>query len=71
MRISPAVFEVQAGTRLMLDVTNADAMRHDLLLATGQDRGTAFRVVDGTFRWCSPTVPIGSRPGTPCTVHRG
>lgn len=50
MRISPAVFEVQAGTRLMLDVTNADAMRHDLLLATGPDRGTAFRVVGATFQ---------------------
>jgi nitrite reductase (NO-forming) len=36
MRITPPVIEVTRGTRLLLKVTNADAMRHDLVLATGQ-----------------------------------
>lgn len=43
--MTPSVIEMQAGTRLVLDVTNTDAMRHDLVLATGQQRGTAFHVV--------------------------
>ena len=37
MRVTPSVIEVVAGTRLVLDVTNADAMRHDLVLETGQE----------------------------------
>jgi nitrite reductase (NO-forming) len=36
MAITPSVIEVTRGTRLVLKVTNADAMRHDLVLATGQ-----------------------------------
>ncbi|HEY8619529.1 MAG TPA: multicopper oxidase domain-containing protein [Dermatophilaceae bacterium] len=36
MRITPSVIDVTKGTRLVLKVTNADAMRHDLVLATGQ-----------------------------------
>ncbi|WP_407343987.1 multicopper oxidase domain-containing protein [Pengzhenrongella phosphoraccumulans] len=36
MTITPSVIEVPAGTRLVLAVTNTDAMRHDLTLATGQ-----------------------------------
>jgi len=36
MRITPSVIDVTKGTRLVLLVTNADAMRHDLVLATGQ-----------------------------------
>ena len=36
MRITPSVIEVTKGTRLVLKVTNADAMRHDLVLDTGQ-----------------------------------
>lgn len=36
MRITPSVIEVTKGTRLVLKVTNADAMRHDLVLASGQ-----------------------------------
>ena len=36
MRITPSVIEVPKGTRLVLKVTNADAMRHDLVLASGQ-----------------------------------
>src|ERR1035437_8821290 len=33
---TPAVIDGTKGTRLVLQVTNADAMRHDLVLATGQ-----------------------------------
>jgi nitrite reductase (NO-forming) len=36
MAITPSVIEVTKGTRLLLRVTNADAMRHDLVLDTGQ-----------------------------------
>lgn len=36
MTITPSVIEVPAGTRLVLEVTNTDAMRHDLTLDTGQ-----------------------------------
>jgi nitrite reductase (NO-forming) len=36
MRITPSVIDVTKGTRLVLKVTNADAVRHDLVLATGQ-----------------------------------
>jgi nitrite reductase (NO-forming) len=36
MRITPSVIDVTKGTRLLLKVTNADAMRHDLVLGTGQ-----------------------------------
>ncbi|QTE30977.1 multicopper oxidase domain-containing protein [Pengzhenrongella sicca] len=35
MRVSPAVIEVAAGTSLVLEVTNTDAMQHDLVLGTG------------------------------------
>jgi nitrite reductase (NO-forming) len=35
MRITPSVIVVTKGTRLVLLVTNADAMAHDLVLATG------------------------------------
>ncbi|TNY36290.1 multicopper oxidase domain-containing protein [Thermomonospora catenispora] len=36
MRIRPSVIEAAPGTRLVLRVTNADAQRHDLRLATGE-----------------------------------
>ena len=36
MRITPSVIEVTKGTRLVLKVKNADAIRHDLVLETGQ-----------------------------------
>jgi nitrite reductase (NO-forming) len=36
MRITPSVIEVTKGTRLVLQLKNADAMRHDLVLETGQ-----------------------------------
>ena len=36
MRIRPSVIEVPRGTRLVLEVTNTDAMRHDLTLDSGQ-----------------------------------
>lgn len=38
MRISPSVIEVPVGTHLVLEVTNEDAMRHDVALEDG--RGT-------------------------------
>ncbi|MEU8799587.1 multicopper oxidase domain-containing protein [Spirillospora sp. NPDC048819] len=65
MRIRPGTIEAEPGTRLVLRVTNEDAMRHDLRLATGQatpmlDRGESATLtlppleepIDG---WC--TVP--------------
>ncbi|MFG1851751.1 multicopper oxidase domain-containing protein [Actinomadura geliboluensis] len=36
MRIRPGTIEAAPGTRLVLRVTNKDAMRHDLRLASGQ-----------------------------------
>ncbi len=36
MRVSPAVIEVPGGTHLVLEVTNADGMQHDLALSSGQ-----------------------------------
>jgi nitrite reductase (NO-forming) len=36
MRITPSTIDVPAGTRLVLHVTNTDAMRHDLVLDSGQ-----------------------------------
>ena len=63
MRITPSVIEVSPGTRLVLAVTNTDAIRHDLVLATGQqtplltaggsanlDVGPVTTSIDG---WCS------------------
>ncbi|MFB4306771.1 multicopper oxidase domain-containing protein [Actinomadura sp. GTD37] len=65
MRIRPGTIEAAPGTRLVLRVTNKDAMRHDLRLASGQatpmlDAGesatltvpSVVGVIDG---WC--TVP--------------
>jgi nitrite reductase (NO-forming) len=36
MRITPSTIDVPAGTHLALQVTNTDAMRHDLVLDSGQ-----------------------------------
>ncbi|RYV53015.1 multicopper oxidase domain-containing protein [Pengzhenrongella frigida] len=65
MTITPSVIEVPAGTRLVLEVTNTDAMRHDLTLDTGQrtpllGTGESATVEVGTVDaaitgWC--TVP--------------
>ncbi|XRQ12100.1 multicopper oxidase domain-containing protein [Actinomadura welshii] len=65
MRIRPGTIEAAPGTRLLLRVTNEDAMPHDLRLATGQatpmlDQGETAtltvppleKAIDG---WC--TVP--------------
>lgn len=64
MRFSPSVIEVEAGTELVIEVTNEDdAMVHDLVLATGDgtprlapgesatiDVGVVGTDIDG---WCS------------------
>jgi nitrite reductase (NO-forming) len=64
MRFSPSVIEVEAGTELVVEVTNVDdAMVHDLVLATGDgtprlapgesatiDVGVVGTDIDG---WCS------------------
>lgn len=65
MRVSPAVIEVAAGTRLVLEVTNTDGMRHDLelssgertpMLATGESATLDLGVVAADLEgWC--TVP--------------
>ena len=65
MRVSPAVVEVPAGTHVVLQVRNTDAMQHDLVLASGEatpmlragetatlDLGVVETDLDG---WC--TVP--------------
>lgn len=40
MRFTPALVEVEAGTRLVIELTNTDsADTHDLVLATGADSG--------------------------------
>lgn len=63
MRITPAVIEVPSGTHLVLEVTNDDAMRHDLVLASGEQTPVLgggesatldLRVVDASVDgWCS------------------
>ncbi|MFA1542840.1 multicopper oxidase domain-containing protein [Actinomadura monticuli] len=65
MRIRPGTIEAEPGTRLVLRVTNKDAMRHDLRLESGQatpmlGRGesatlTLPEVKDTIDGWC--TVP--------------
>ncbi|MEP7368680.1 MAG: multicopper oxidase domain-containing protein [Dermatophilaceae bacterium] len=63
MRITPSVIEVTKGTRLVLKVKNADAMRHDLVLETGQRTAlltggesatiTVGVVTTGIAGWCN------------------
>jgi nitrite reductase (NO-forming) len=63
MRITPSVIEVTKGTRLVLKVKNTDAMRHDLVLDTGQHTplltgGESATVTVGVVNaeiagWCS------------------
>ena len=63
MRVVPSLIDVPAGTRVVLHVTNTDAMHHDLVLASGQrtpllgtgesatiDVGTVGATIAG---WCS------------------
>lgn len=76
LRISPAVVEIAAGTRVFLDVTNADAMAHDLHIDGGPatpmlkpgatarlDLGAMRRTVAG---WC--TVPGHKAAGMVITI---
>lgn len=64
MRFIPAVVEVEAGTRLVIELTNTDnADTHDLVLATGADSGRlspgqtasidAGVITQDTAGWCS------------------
>lgn len=65
MQVSPALIEVDPGTRLVLEVTNTDGMRHDLqlssgehtpMLATGESATLDLGLVDADLEgWC--TVP--------------
>ncbi len=65
MLIAPSVIQVTKGTRLVLHVTNTDAMRHDLVLDTGKktamlDAGDSATLEVGAVNkavagWC--TVP--------------
>ena len=78
MRITPSVIEVTRGTRLVLKVTNADAMRHDLVLATGQHTalltgGQSATVTVGAVNaeiagWCS--VPGHQAAGMTLRIDR-
>lgn len=76
MRITPSVIEVPQGTRLILEVVNSDAMRHDLVLDSGQrtpmlaggesaslDLGVVGADIDA---WCS--VPGHRAAGMTMTV---
>jgi len=67
MRITPSVIEVPSGTRLVLDVTNTDAMRHDLVLATGADAAAGRGRVRAPGRRASDCVGRGlvQRPRAP------
>ncbi|MFP8883053.1 multicopper oxidase domain-containing protein [Streptomyces mangrovi] len=63
MRVSPATVEVPSGTRLVLEVVNRDAMRHDLRVEDGPatpmlGRGESARLDVGTVTadraaWCT------------------
>jgi nitrite reductase (NO-forming) len=76
MRITPSVLQVAAGTRLVLEVSNTGAMRHDLLIDGGPhtpllapgssarlDLGTLSRTLQG---WCS--VPGHKAAGMTLTI---
>ncbi|MFI7423792.1 multicopper oxidase domain-containing protein [Nonomuraea sp. NPDC049684] len=68
MRIRPAVIEAPVGTVLTLRVTNADAQRHDLRLATGERTPTLAPGQSATLR----LAPLGGPVDGWCTVagHR-
>ncbi|URN11405.1 hypothetical protein LUW77_03760 [Streptomyces radiopugnans] len=63
MRVSPATVAVPSGTRLVLEVVNRDAMRHDLRVENGPrtpalGRGESARLDVGTViadrtAWCT------------------
>ncbi|MEO6884944.1 MAG: multicopper oxidase domain-containing protein [Jatrophihabitantaceae bacterium] len=76
MRITPSVISVPVGTKLVLKVTNVDAMRHDLyidggpetpLLAQGQSATLTVGAVTRTMQgWC--TVPGHKAAGMTMTI---
>ncbi|YCK37701.1 multicopper oxidase domain-containing protein [Actinomadura sp. ATCC 39365] len=68
MRIRPAVIEAPVGTVLTLRVTNADAQRHDLRLATGERTPMLAPGQSATLR----LAPLGGPVDGWCTVagHR-
>ena len=77
MRITPSVISVPRGTTLVLDVTNTDAIRHDLyidggprtpLLSTGQSARLTVGPVTSTMQgWC--TVPGHRAAGMTMTIE--
>ncbi|MGV9325094.1 multicopper oxidase domain-containing protein [Streptosporangium sandarakinum] len=68
MRIRPAVIEAPVGTVLTLRITNADAQRHDLRLATGE---RTPMLAPGQSATLTP-APLGEPVDGWCTVagHR-
>ncbi|TMR90703.1 nitrite reductase [Nonomuraea basaltis] len=68
MSIRPAVIEAPVGTVLTLRVTNADAQRHDLRLATGERTPTLSSGQSATLK----LQPLGEAVDGWCTVagHR-
>ncbi|MER7208975.1 multicopper oxidase domain-containing protein [Streptosporangium sp. NPDC000239] len=68
MRVRPAVIEAAPGTVLTLRVTNADAQRHDLRLATGERTPTLAAGQKATLT----LKPLGEAVDGWCTVagHR-
>ncbi|PXY19731.1 copper oxidase [Prauserella muralis] len=79
MRVSPAVITVAEGTHLMLRVTNADAMPHDLRLAGGAHTSRLSQgetelldagVIDGELTgWC--TIAGHRAAGMTMTIRTG
>ena len=76
MRFHPDRIAVPAGDRLVIEVTNRDNRRHDLVLATGAKTGTIGRdaaarldagVIGGTVEgWCS--LPGHRQAGMTLTI---
>ncbi|MBG0830116.1 multicopper oxidase domain-containing protein [Planomonospora sp. ID67723] len=68
MRVRPAVIEAAPGTALTLRVTNTDAQRHDLRLATGERTPLLGAGESATLR----LAPLGEAVDGWCTVagHR-
>jgi nitrite reductase (NO-forming) len=79
MRFHPDRIAVPAGDRLVIEVTNRDDRRHDLVLATGAATGTIGRgatarldagVIGGTVEgWCS--LPGHRQAGMTLTITTG
>ena len=81
MRYHPDRLTVPAGDRLIIELTNTDSRRHDLVLADGPrtpllSKGDTARldagIVGGTVQgWCSQPAHRWSRSATPAAAQAG